>query len=468
MSELPVSRAPGFLERYYICRDTTGIMGRGFNMSVKLNEPVSDLILSHALRRVIISCPYLTVNAFLTISEDTLADGKNYHIRPVKRLLFSKLVYRKTVRDFDARVLEDLSRVRLPVNRGKPGWYLTRISVESSGDQYLTFACNHVMFDGRSAVNFFDDLVKTIDIVSGYTLSDVAEVLFDSEVDSPGKLRDSSENVTNLYDSPLWFKLSTLASQMLIPSFVLKLFSSYVWPSSPNFYQHPPFNLVPFNGLNEANFRIVHFSREEVSLILTHCKQERTTLTPMMAARLYLAIGTSFTAHLGTFSQSCELIICGRRYFPKEKQITRYGLFFSAFTSYIAPGLSTKDATEVLKKGLSQAMKNRHSFYKTGLLQLLNIWNYMKPYAEDKAERQTFEISNLGRVDISAGKWHVTDVVFSQGVTFSHITLSVISTPKGGMNVVISYHEDFSKVSEGGILMVDRCIEKFRENMLDV
>lgn len=488
MSNTPnVSRNVGFLEKYYICRDTTGVMNRGFNISVKLNDHVSDLVLSHALRRVILSCPYLTVNAFRDsdnnnekleitvpncepreiVAEDAKFDGKNYHLRPVSKILYSDVVVQNTIQKLDDTLLENLSKIRIPVDREKPMWYLGNTLEESTGDQYLTFVCNHVTFDGRSAVNFFEDLLNAIDAVSLESLTEIENVLFDSVVEGPSELPSLSEYMTSLYDSPAGFTVSTISSRLIIPKFVLKFFGSYFSLETPNFYQYPPFQVVPFNGVNESKFRLVHFNLEEVRTILANCKQQKSTLTPIMASAMYGAIDTAFTPHVGAFSQSCELMICGRRYFPEKDQDTRYGLFVSAFTSYILPGSTLKEAAQSLGEGLSRAMESRTTFYKTGLLKLLNVWDYLRSFTTDGEERNTFEISNLGRVNFTAGKWRVTNVVFSQGVTFAHITLSVISTPEGGMNIVISFHEKMAEISQKNVLAIDHCIEEFKKNLLN-
>ncbi|GEQ72862.1 hypothetical protein JCM33374_g6550 [Metschnikowia sp. JCM 33374] len=186
----------------------------------------------------------------------------------------------------------------------------------------------------------------------------------------------------------------------------------------------------------------------------------------MMASILYSAINTAFTPHLGVFSQSCELMICGRRYYPEKERETRYGLFISAFTPYILPGSTIKEAASALSKGLLSAMENRSTFYRSGLLRFLNVWNYMKSFTEDKEVRNTFEISNLGRVNYTSGSWRVTDAIFSQGVTFAHITLSVISTPEGGMNISIAFHDKLLNISQSGVLAMDQCIEEFKKGLL--
>ena len=60
----------------------------------------------------------------------------------------------------------------------------------------------------------------------------------------------------------------------------------------------------------------------------------------------------------------------------------------------------------------------------------------------------------------------MTDAIFSQGVTSAHITLSVISTPEGGMNITIAFHEKLLQFSDGTNLAIDQCIKTFKESLL--
>ncbi|KAM9905849.1 hypothetical protein OXX69_007031 [Metschnikowia pulcherrima] len=487
-------RTPGFLERYYICRDTTGIMNRGFNISVRLNTPVSDSILSNALKRVIASCPYLTVNAFREPNDehqpnhdridaklpatqimrepeelmvaDAKADGRNYRLRPVKEIRYSQVVFNETVEDFDEIVLENFASNRIPVDCERPMWRIYRLNVLSSGDEYLIFACNHVVFDGRSAVNFFEDLVSAIDDITQKPCPAVAEVLFDSSIDSITYLPDSSENLTKLYNPPTWFAISTILSHLLVPKFVSRFLKSYLLPWHPNLYKNPIFKAAALDGNNISKFRLVRFSSGEAQDILSNCKSQQSTLTPVLAATLYRAIDKAFKPYLGAFSQSCELVICGRRFYPENIKQTRYGLFVSAYTPYLTPSLSIADTARRLSNGLLKAMSNKHTFHKAGLLKLFNIWDYLRSFTTGKEERHTFEISNLGRMCMNTGGWRVTDAIFSQGVTSAHITLSVVSTPEGGMNITIAFHEKLLQFSDGTNLAIDQCIKTFKESLL--
>ncbi|GEQ72863.1 hypothetical protein JCM33374_g6551 [Metschnikowia sp. JCM 33374] len=213
--KMAVSRVPGFLERYYICRDTTGVMSRGFNISIRLNNScLRQYDCSHddsKLPGTFVSCEPESI-----ISEDTLADGMNYRIHAVKKIRYSDVVFHKAVKTIDDSVLEDLSKIRIPVNSKKPMWYLSKTSEEESGHEYFTFASNHVVFDGRSAVHFFEDLVKALDAVSAEPSLKMVDILFNSAVDGPEELPDSGENITDLFDTPVGFRLSSIASYFFL------------------------------------------------------------------------------------------------------------------------------------------------------------------------------------------------------------------------------------------------------------
>lgn len=457
------SRAPGFYERFYICRDTKGYCTKGFCISAKLNRKLDDVLLSNALRKLVLRHPYFCMNFFRTTaeSEDEAANGKNFVLRPVLAFRYNDVVRHKQIKSLDETVYEYLLTIRIPVNEDRPTWLLHLFDVLESDEQYLLFSCNHALFDGNSGANFFDDLVQELDAVD---LVQQVDTLFDASTDTLGAVPPPCEELTLLYNPPLSFMANYLFKHMVVPPWLLKFCRSYFSFSWPNLYKYPVFSAVPILPTNKCKFASLHFAPNQVKSILAFCRRNNTTLTPFLGACAVQAVEATISPFLGgPRTHNTALIVCGRRYCPELVNETRYGIFVAAAGIVAPPGLSLVRTSQVLANKLGDDLKSRHSFYKVALLKLVNIWEYFKGSFESGDARDSIEISNIGLKNISCGKWSVEDMRFSQSVSSAHITVSTCSTPHGGLNLAVSYHEDMEKYEKNGIKAIDRFVEKFTE-----
>lgn len=458
------TRVADFYERYYAWRDTTGCLSKGFNMSVALSQPVNDALLSHALRATVLAHPEFLLHLIRegvenekdAIATDARANGMNYSVGLVLRLKFADVVRHTSVAVDDAE-LARLAEVRTACVAPTPSWYLqVSTTVES---QYLTFACNHVFFDGRSGVHFFDDLVRGIAAASELEGPlQLVEVLYDPTVDSV-TIPPAGTSVVSLFDSPWWYVAKNLTARF-VPA-ALKRMVSNIW-GGQDLTLNPIFNVQPLCAFNPSCFRTVHLDAAQVTALLARCRAAEATMAPFLAASACRALDQSVVKAIGgTPTHVTQLMVCGRRFYPELAEKTRYGLFISVANDYVKSGSVVEEAAASLSQNLSSLLFDPTRFWQVGLLRYINIWNYMQSRIDKNEMRDTVEVSNVGLVRIKHGSWTVNDFLFSQGITTSHVTLSVASTPKGGMNIVISSLESLHQLEVDGVNAMEMFFEKF-------
>lgn len=466
-----ISRKPGFFERYYICRDTKGYCTLGFQISATFNRRLDDVLLSNALHKVIVKNPFFSMNFFrvsvgseeaMLLDEDRKANGHNYELRPVKKFMYSQVVHHETVSQYDESVYEYLLKIRTPVDRELPTWQIRVFEELDSKKQYLLFLCNHALFDGNSSANFFEDLTRELDNAEKQENLQQLDVIFDLDKDSPTSVPPSSDNLVPLFKTPFFFGLWFVFKGLVVPKTVLKFFRSYFSKRYPNLYKNPLFRSVPTSRTNGSKFISLAYSPEEAKAILKKCKEKGLTLTPFMGACALTAMEEAFSGDV-PHSHVISFVICGRRYFPQEAQNTKYGLYVSQASPMVSPGAGVEKTSHFLSNELKQAVENRHSFHITGLLRVINIWDYFKGCSEEADGRNAVEISNIGCKNFSFGNWKVEELFFSQGVSYSHITISFCSTPNGGLKVSLAYHEDLDQYEKNGKKAISEFAETFND-----
>lgn len=429
------SRLPNFFERYYICRDTKGYLTRGFNILVGLDHQITRAQLAAALTSIIGANPWLALNAFRNQGEstddDARYDGRNYIIRPTALFSYSDVVSHCLVDSFDESVLAARAQIRIPVDVELPTW---RIAVYHTANgptrTYIMLACNHMLFDGRSVANVAADLVEALGKTAA-ELTDDGErdfVLFDPIQASPASVPLSADAVVPLFTSSLWVQVKTIVGKTLLPDWAKRLIRGPVSST-------PPFRAVPLSVPNESQFYLVNLSPLELKNVLGTSKALGSTLTPYLAACAYKAAEATLDGASECLHES-TLVMCGRRYFPEQASATRYGLYVSECNLKVEPGLSLTEACALFRTLLTSAVASRRAFAMVGLLDKIRLWQYVDASVAN-APRKTIEISNLGTFD-SPGLIGVSDVVFSQGVSSTHVCLSVISSRTGGLRITVS------------------------------
>lgn len=468
-----LSRQPGFFERYFICRSTGGHLSNGFHMSVSLNKPVDDVILSNALRQVLVKNPIHCLNFFRKepqsdsaelLDEDRKANGHNWEARLVSQILFEDVVIHQQLDSLGSAYLRWIYDKKIPINVDEPTWLLVVNELTDSKKQYLTFSSNHVFIDGNSGVNFMDDLVKELAAAENLSDPQMVNVLFTSEKDAPLVLPKASEDIVGLYNLPMWFTFKAIVQLVMLPAFVIKFFQSYFVLSHPNLYKHPLFDFHPVTHDNKCNFNHVSLSHDATGKALQYCRLNGVTMTPFIASCAMKAMNETFAPVLRTSpSYNFTLDICGRRYYPDLKDEMRYGLFVSSSEPVVAGDRTLLQATKDLSRELSADLKSKVTFSFAALLRLVNMWDFFQQKYDKKETRTSIEVSNVGLVKIQHSDWSVEDIIFGQGVGFAHITISACSTPHGGMNLVVTNHESLDKVDDGNA--IEGFIKRFKQKL---
>ncbi|CAH2355810.1 hypothetical protein CLIB1423_35S00122 [[Candida] railenensis] len=500
-------RPPGFFERQYICRNTKDYWGN-FNITVQYSSRISQNLLSNALRNVILGNQNFVLNFFRLSSysaeDDHVANGFNYEVRPIQRILFSDVVAFETIDGhLDDECFVKMNQFRCHMNVDtSPLWrVILWESNDESSTQYLSFYCDHALFDGTSGVQFHRDLIEELARLSmdeGHL--SFKETLFEYELDHsylPDPLGDALENKIDLYHRPLiqkvilWFQKSTslVRGKLLAIGTSLSRFLRSV-------FGFTDYSLIDDNGENKLfrykpgtvglihKYKIINFSPKETSDVLRFCKSEGVTLTPFILIIATRSLEKTIFADINVlnngketaterYSTVSKISINGRRHYSaevnKEKNL-KYGVCV-ATTPIPLPSLADTDDGKLLRviKKLSSDVLSyavyRNCFWNFGdYLKTANFWDSFKSQIGNFT-RDTLYTSNLGFVNIEKiDAWEVKNIWFTQsnGLVY-HFVFSVVSSLSGGLNIGLGYLPEFDEV-EGS---VDGFVRTFKEDMLN-
>lgn len=503
-------RSPGFFERQYICRNTKKYYNN-FNVTSEYNHHISPILLSNTLRKLVLNNHVFALNFFrlsqFDAADDHQENGHNYEVRVINLIEFEDVVsYRQISGKFDDECLVELNLLRVPMNDEKtPLWRVIVWENKEQGSQFISFYCDHALFDGTSGVQFHRDLIKELATLSngGNTEENLKFIgtIFDYGTDSdeiPDSIDDALENKVEIYHRPvlskiwLWLKKTFFATIQSVFPF---LFKSGI---GGNVFEHKSV------GLDFGHkYKIINFSPAEVDDILTFCRSQGITITPYM-----LSVGTRClertvfhyvssaidrlpaagvnnaviegnahknegiaTASDGSdsFTSISKVSVNGRRHFPDHEHSLKYGVCVST-TSLPLPSLGGLDDIELLckVKSVGEAVRiasnDKSIFWSMGdYLKSANFWDFFQNKLGRK-ERDTLYTSNLGRVSIQESDWEVKDIWFSQsnGLVF-HFVFSVVSSPKGGLNIGFGYLPEYDEFG-----CMDEFVTAFKRDMLTI
>lgn len=449
---------PSPFQRYYICRVSEGYTNNNFCISGRFNKPVHDVLLSHALKLLIEKNP--VVLAKFDRGEEGYEDG-SFTARPVNKLHYDDVVEHWEAEELGPELLERIAKEKLPVDIEKPSWKLLLIKFRNNEPQTLTFVCNHIIFDGNAAANFFDELVQCLgELEKSPPTSVCADLLGPNNLLRFGHVEVDPR--FPLYEVHIPF-FAKLILKDLVPRFLVRWFRTLFLGDTR--YKYPDFDPVPLKRFNNSGFRILRFTPEETSLILSRSKELSLTLTPFIGACAYLAAQQKMVPYVNRLqgyeptqqrNMEVSINICGRRFEPGLKKELKFTLCVGEVLLLIVPELKTVQAVgDELKKDVEDALVSQAPFKMVAGFHFTNVREYLESKVNDPSSRSAIEISNLGRKNFKSGSWEVTDLIFSQGVSFSHACLSVISTPKGGLNIVLANVDDMEQWKENGEKVMD-------------
>lgn len=447
------------MERYYICRITQSLKGRGFNVSVRFKQKVLDELLAQALHRTIAKIPQLAVNAFRVrgdADEDAKSNGFNYEVRHVTHIDYNDVVQHRSVARFDGGFLRELSEVLITTSVEKPSWQFWVVDEEETGHQWLTFVNNHMFFDGTSGTLVMEELARALDASENSPGPFENRIFLAAQADLD--LPEPSDRASSILTAPWGYTISKIFWALFEDTWVYKVFKRLFFKKPlPEF---PRSGLITKVGLNPSTFHLVKFNSEETKRVLAQCKQEGVSFTSKLGASMCQAISQTWPEESSGTTHSYMIDVCGRRYLPSDFQGSRVGLYALGVDGLHAADLLYRAMAELYQKTISEGISTSRPFWLIGLLRYVNLWKYL---ANPKADRKTIEISNLGRTNIQAGAWTAQDIVFSQGVTMSLVCASVATTP-GGITIVLAFHDELAKY--GGLEAMEQCAHYLRGHIL--
>lgn len=235
------------------------------------------------------------------------------------------------------------------------------------------------------------------------------------------------------------------------------------------------------------SFKLINFTPHQTKAILAKCKEERVTITSYLEIVEVLTLQPIFgDNHHSTH----KIAIALRRHYDPEIADDVYKPMLKNKSYKILGTLAHFGLTEnfppiyefswdlvrKINEDLIKATKNK------------KILNFSKPFKQvahsidDNAEffetqlgkpkADAMKISNLGYINTPVyeieGKepWKITNMIFSQSMSpsASEFMLNVISTPIGGLNLVLSYVD--SSFRDSQFENFDEFIIKLKENIL--
>ncbi|KAG7663967.1 uncharacterized protein J8A68_002528 [[Candida] subhashii] len=461
-------RSPTFFERYQIHR-TVNKYYSNFNVTAEYNQQITPELLSNALHNLIIKNPILGCNFFRINNEDETQDANNFRLRPIDEIKFDDIV-EYTDFEVDSEYLTYLNSIRFEVDTEKPLWKLV---VSQGGNKTkISVVCNHTFFDGGSGSYFHTDLVKELNQLSD--VHDKKDVIFVNDELIPEQVPAPVDSLTSLYNPPFVFKIATMLNLFLVPTWLKNLYRRWVYP---NTYKYPLFKFKPIEVGSPTNYRILHLSNEKSQSILKFTKSQGLTFTPYLTGIALKAFQDTITPHISKGPCSMNVIIdtSGRRYYPDLEPLLKYQGCVAASDITVEPIItptntfsSLKNIMNYISGIMNKDIKSRSIFHYVGLLKSVNISQLFKKKIGSHG-RATIEVSNLGCIRDIEGDIKIENMWFSQDNGFSaHIQFSIVSTPKGGMNIVCGNLNEVEEIinPDTGTKIIDEFIKTLNDRLI--
>lgn len=435
-----------FGEKAFVCAMEHGYQ-TNFNLTVQYRNKFSKAQLSQAFRRLIFKHPIFAYTYFRegTSQDDERTNGDNLEKRPFEMLCFDDVfVFIKLDAPLGVDELQDINTIKFHVNSGKPTY---RIAVHEFGDiQYLSFVSDHAMRDGNSSVYFHQDFL--------------AEIRKDDDEEFCQILFSYHNDIEKM--KPIYPPLDRLS-----PVFMLPLSLPWaIWKLMVGFFYlfftfAPKFHVEPITTNYRCKFKHFNIPQWQLERILQFVKANNATLTPYITAVGHRALQDNVVAEFGEFSSNVRISINARRYFPKLQEELRYSICVASHNTTFPPDpRPIMDNLHTVQHQLQQTLATPLFFAERSLLQLVNIWKFLKGVEGTTNFLENFCVSNIGMIQND----DIVNLWFSQDSNaFANMVISVVSTPQGGLNIVTSYHENLDVNGS-----IDNFLVQFREDLLRV
>lgn len=434
------SRPPGFNEAYFIARTEENFY-HNFNITVKLS---SSIVLSRgrffsALKELIRRNRKLLYNFYRTKEEGSRDYRKDYKLMYV-RLLELDDVLKYEINNGNESIeslCQRLNLISVPLNSATSPLWMIRVTDENQ----ISLLFSHTVFDGSCGLQFVRELVS--ELVCSIDDEPTTTVLFNYslEKDILPSIGLPLEERFDLYIPSLWQR-----GRMLLEHYFPILEAAKPDP------QPPVFESFPVERVLESEIKNINFSPEDTSALVALCRKNGFTLTSLfnivgihcVEQKIYPFYGTEFTSNN-------YLAINGRRYYPQKPQDPYlYGMMVCGAAIQFPPlsGDLIKDCEKFHSLMLSQ-IESREGFKKFWPFSFVDLSELLNKKI-GSMNRYTTLVSNIGKVASSELlQENILDAYFNltSGLNY-HFVFNMISTEKGGLNVLLLNVPEYSKLRE--------------------
>ncbi|CUM65882.1 uncharacterized protein PRCAT00003532001 [Priceomyces carsonii] len=481
-----ISRKPGFIERYYICRNVERYY-TNLSIIVEIDKIVDADLISNALRNMVLKNPWFTLN-FYRIDDsilDSESNGHNFEVRPVKHIKFTDVVKFETITSsVDEDLLEGINKLNCPMNElCLPLWrIIVYQNEEQPAKQYICFYCDHSLFDGVAALEFQKDLLKEISDVYCSKSTAFQEFLFELEADvDPDhyEVPQARENEFDLYETPL----TEASNSRVSNSLVFKKNENMTGINEANgkkiLEKSKLFNYPTVSTNTNSRYRTSSFEPEIVGKMLKFCKSQGITLTSYFDIICLQCLQETVFKDIKSkdddeFSTSTLLAVNGRRYYDTSKFV--YGTMAAALEMNFGPMPPIEDANITLDlmkathKEVGDSITTRECFLARSQHKELNNWSYFSAYLKGSKIKTTCVFSNLGVFHEHPNcHWRAKDIWFSLNTSIMYnFIFNLVSLQEGRLKLVFVFRQEYEEVmSEKETKSVDNLMKLLETKLAD-
>ena len=435
------------------------------------NRPLHDVFLA-ALARVVLALPSLTV---CIAGEET---SKPSFTSPASlnldhHLEFSALSGRDTDSELLA-VLADKHDQLWQDIKTRPPWKVTVNGPREDGERLhfeVMFSVHHSLCDGRGSQDFHRALLNELSCsgpaaplpqLSGHVL----------ELRRSVQLIQPQEELVNFRIS-WWFLIRTLWNEFA-PAWLQGTRPLDPWAGKP-------ITLQPCR----TRLRLVTVSATAVPRLLAACRQNKTTLTPLLHILTLWSLARNLPSEVA--QSFCSLTPVDLRPFVDRSNLvtessSSMGVFVTAQSHNFEPATvaALREQVEgdemwkraaVLRDEMKRRLETTPADDIMGLLSWIDDWQKYWLAKIGHARSSTFEVSNIGPMEgrnAAGGSWQIQRQMMSQSamVAGPAIALSVSGVQGGPVCIVLSWQDGVveTEVVEGLAADLQRWLDELGQH----
>ena len=437
-------RSLSLYESLFRCRTVNGYYN-GFQVTATYSSPLSLHKLYWALAATLVDYPILASNVFRKDNDYVMAPLDSIVLKQVVSIIdfnhpdYDVMISNGTISESGMKYLNSFIfqlDCQLPL-----------FKVFLFGDNVLSVVFDHTLYDGLVGNYFHEILLKKLRLLP----EPVDEVSMDSKVFS------GVDNYS--YPEPI---------DSYFPEWEIPL------TEDPNhFTKQIPLGLNKWKGRfpgakgRPLAFKLINILSRDLGNILSNCKLKKVTLT----SYIEVVFLNTFQPVFGDNYTHNKIAITLRRFVPNCPEFLVNNLAHIGLPMNFPPIKNFSwDLVQTINQNLKSSITNPNilnvlmPFKLTYIPGDNNLSYFDSLLGKDKPE--TLKLSNLGFIKLPKDGLTITDMIFSQDVSAvtSEFMINVISTPIGGLNIVMSYFDhSFEDVEYESF---DGLIEDFKSNLL--